>query len=98
MTGKMYGKKPVVIEAMQMNGQTVEIAKWLNEHGCKFSASTHPTDASQDTLTIHTLEGAMEASPGDWIIRGVKGEFYPCKPDVFDFTYEEYVGTELIQE
>ena len=42
-----------------------------------------------NTIEIPTLEGTMIASPGDWIIKGVKGEFYPCKPDVFDITYEK---------
>jgi hypothetical protein len=40
-------------------------------------------------MNIHTLEGNMIASVGDWIIKGVKGEFYPCKPDIFESTYEE---------
>lgn len=39
-------------------------------------------------VLVHTLEGALQAKPGDWIIRGVKGEFYPCKPDVFEATYD----------
>jgi hypothetical protein len=43
-------------------------------------------------VTIHTLEGVMEAVPGDWIIRGVKGELYPCKPDIFAATYEPLDG------
>ena len=47
------------------------------------------TDPTTTPLKINTLEGCMEASPGDWIIRGVQGEFYPCKPDIFEATYEE---------
>jgi hypothetical protein len=46
------------------------------------------THAHFDELIISTLEGDLRASPGDWIIRGVKGEFYPCKPDIFAATYE----------
>jgi hypothetical protein len=41
-----------------------------------------------DKISIITLEGIMEASPGDWVIRGVKGELYPCKPDIFEATYD----------
>ena len=44
---------------------------------------------TEEELEIETLEGTMKADKGDWIIRGVKGELYPCKPDVFDLTYEE---------
>lgn len=83
-----FRKKPVVIEAVQLDGNTVEIAKWLQEHGAKFLVWTHPYDSGQDEVKILTLEGTMIAEPGDWIIRGVKGEFYPCKPDIFAATYE----------
>lgn len=83
-----YRKKSVVVEAMHLDGHTVEVAKWLTANGVKFYAKTHPADATQDAVIIDTLEGLMLASPGDWIIRGVKGEFYPCKPDIFEATYE----------
>lgn len=78
-----YRKKPVVIEAEQYLLGEVIRAKWLfdaMESGIVFS------DA--DGLKIKTLEGVMSASVGDWIIKGVKGEFYPCKPDIFAATYE----------
>lgn len=83
-----YRKKPVVIDAMQLDGRTVDVAKWLSSHGQTFQADTDPLDSQRDSIRIPTLEGKMTASPGDWIIRGVKGEFYPCKPDIFDATYE----------
>jgi hypothetical protein len=83
-----FRKKPVVIEAMQLDGQTVAVAKWLAEHHQSFRSDTDSFDARKDVLHIPTLEGEMTASPGDWIIRGVQGEFYPCKPDIFDATYE----------
>ena len=83
-----YRKRPVVIEAMVLDGHTVEVARWLTANGVTFHADTHPTDAAQDVLHIETLEGTMRAEPGDYVIRGVKGEFYPCKPDVFEATYE----------
>lgn len=84
-----YRKKPVVIEAAQMNGQTAKIAEWLIEGGCGFSSETHPTDSTKDRLFINTLEGTMTAEPGDWIVKGVQGEFYPVKPDIFVATYEK---------
>ncbi len=77
-----YRKKPVIVEAKQMvvasgtNGNA-HLAIWCN--------GTLSTDGS---ITIHTLEGDLLASPGDYIIKGVKGEFYPCKPDIFEQTYE----------
>jgi len=83
-----FRTRPVVIEAMVLDGHTVEVARWLTGHGVTFHADTHPTDAAQDVLHIETLEGTMRAEPGDWVIRGVKGEFYPCKPDIFEATYE----------
>ena len=55
----------------------------LNPHGASLAH-----DAGHPQLLIHTLEGVMRANFGDWIIRGVKGEFYPCKPEIFEATYE----------
>ena len=78
-----YRKKPVVIEAEQYLLGEVIRAKWLfdaMESGIVFS------DA--DGLKIKTLEGVMSASVGDWIVKGVKGEIYACKPDIFAATYE----------
>lgn len=51
-------------------------------------ACEHDPERKTDCFLIQTLEGVMRAYPGDWIIRGVKGELYPCKPDIFDATYE----------
>jgi len=78
----LYRKKPVVIEAMLYTGENMfEIVNWIG------SASTYRL--SPRLLNIHTLEGDMTVNEGDWVIRGVQGEFYPCKPDIFDATYEE---------
>lgn len=83
-----FRKLPVVIEAMQHTGDPTacrEIHAWLGlEHGN--DPDDDPCDKS--SIYIGTLEGLMEASVGDWIIRGVQGEFYPCKPDIFEATYE----------
>lgn len=71
-------KKPVVVEAMLYTGPNFdEVGEWCGA----FHAGT-------DYLIIKTLEGNHRANPGDWVIKGVKGEFYPCKPDIFDQTYE----------
>lgn len=80
-----YRKKPVVIEAVQWNGAN----HLITETFMKGSGAT--IDYSQSKLgviQIPTLEGVMTAQAGDWIIKGVKGEFYPCKPDIFEATYE----------
>ena len=80
---RRYVKRPVVIEAMQYDGRnTNEVAGWLMENGVHVGWSNA-------AMVIPTLEGRMEASPGDWVIRGVKGEFYPCKPDIFAAMHEE---------
>ena len=80
---RKYRKKPVVIEAMRYDGRNiVEVAEWLRGHGVKIGWSG-------DTIAIPTLEGRIYASPDDYIIRGIQGEFYPCKPHIFRETYEE---------
>jgi hypothetical protein len=79
-----YVKKPVVIEAIQWKGYLTneqEIREFVGE------ALVDPYDTKQ-FLLIKTLEGDMQANPGDWIIKGIRGEFYPCKPDIFEATYD----------
>lgn len=77
-----YRKRPVVIEAVQWTGDnTAEIANFTN-------AEWSRNHNGNTTLEIPTLEGVMTASKGDFIIKGVNGEFYPCKPDIFEKTYE----------
>ena len=77
---KKFRKKPVTIEAIQWTGKNLsEIDNFVG--GSIVNKGT--------ILIIHTLEGDMEASMGDYIIKGINGEFYPCKPDIFDKTYEE---------
>lgn len=77
-----YRKKPVVIDAVRWGGNI----STLDELGC-FS-NTVSQDLLSKTLQIQTLEGEMTAQIGDWIIKGVAGELYPCKPDIFEKTYE----------
>jgi len=80
---KTYVKKPVEIEAIQWTGEnTKEILAFC--HDC-FSYQKNDVNV----LVINTLEGTMKGSIGDFIIKGVKGEFYACKPDVFMLTYDE---------
>jgi hypothetical protein len=84
-----FRKKPIVIEAMLWDGEEEtanEILKWADGN-----VLWHRKHKS---IAIPTLEGAMNASIGDWIIRGVNGEFYPCKPDIFEATYEPVVERE----
>ena len=88
MSVKKYRKKPVEIEAMQLNTHNVhEVAEWCGADLGHTFGSTDP-----DALDIRTLEGTMAAYIGDYIIRGVQGEFYPCKPDIFAATYEEVIN------
>lgn len=72
-------KKPVVIEAVRFVGNFDEIEAFVGGDA----------EFRNGELVIATLEGPLRASDGDWIIKGVKGEFYPCKPDIFEMMYEE---------
>ena len=86
-----FRKKPVEIEAYQWFGQAgvMGFMRWyadLDSGNPNRVDSGFPIDG--DEIVITTLEGEMRAGVGDWIIRGIKGEFYPCKPDIFAMTYE----------
>lgn len=80
-----FRKKPVVIEAVRYYGDNYkEICSFVGkELDINWKTPTY------SEITIPTLEGNMLASKGDWIIKGIKGEFYPCKPDIFEKTYEK---------
>ena len=78
-----YRKKPVVIYAVQYDGNN-----FLDVHENFPEMKFAKDEFGGKNLLIFTLEGQHIATPGDWIIRGVKGEFYPCKPDIFQATYE----------
>jgi len=75
-----YRKKPVVVEAVQWTGNNV---LQMEEF-----ATTKIEYTLDNCLLVDTLEGVMKANIGDYIIKGVQGEFYPCKPDIFEATYE----------
>lgn len=77
-----YRKKPVIIEAIQWDG-SFEGSLFARD----FLKCKH--EILKKCIRIKTLEGTMEAVPGDFIIKGVGGEFYPCKPDIFEKTYEK---------
>lgn len=78
-TPKKFRKRPVIIEAIQYTDHPAPILNWLGSTMCSLD---------DNGLVIQTLEGSLKAFPGDWVIRGVHGEFYPRKPDIFEETYE----------
>ena len=100
----LFTKRPVTIEARQLtgtNGEMHGVYSWIERNTLgsfeplaviegrePYPASGVSIDPRDGRLIVSTLEGLHWADPGDWIIRGVKGEFYPCKPDIFEATYE----------
>ncbi|MCK5614039.1 hypothetical protein KAR91_69895 [Candidatus Pacearchaeota archaeon] len=98
-----YRKKPVIIEAFQMTKErrqdNSEWPEWMHEAWNKdyhdpssLGSSEYPNSDGTDRLTINTLEGHHMVSWDDYIIQGVQGELYPCKPDIFEATYEAVDG------
>jgi hypothetical protein len=83
----MFRKKPVIIEAREFtpHADFNDLVAWC---GGRADEVPHVNGLSYPVIDIPTLEGTMTARIGDWIIRGVSGEFYPCKPDIFKQTYE----------
>lgn len=79
---RRFRKKPIVIEAVQWTGKNYKEI-------CTFVDKRLEDTYGREILLIDTLEGEHQAKIGDWIIKGIKGEFYPCKPDIFEQTYEE---------
>lgn len=83
---RKFRKKPVEIETVQWTGEnTTEILAFCRD------CFSYQKD-SKPILVINTLEGNMTASVGDYVIQGIKGEFYACKPDIFEMTYEEVIN------
>ena len=100
MKPEKYTKKPVTIEAMRYAGtpsECMDVYRWVeaNTQGSyDYDGEIRPAHGvtirpSDGAFIIFTLEGEMTVSMGDYVIRGVQGEFYPCKPDIFEATYEE---------
>lgn len=98
---KKYRKKPIIIEAVQFDGTegSVDLIDQLNEGGNRQVEKLYSLLSLKGSsvlqyplvgLQIPTLEGDMKANVGDYIIKGINGEIYPCKPDIFHKTYEEY--------
>ena len=92
--GKLYRKKPVIVEVVELTQDNFRwVTEWLWEQGGgkNSDAYWHPDGEDGDRfrcLLIPTPEGTMKALPGDYIIKGTRGEFYPCKPDIFEEIYE----------
>ena len=86
---KRYVKKPVAVDAWKTPEDTEELLGVTKDvKRCKLAGTCKRCKKSYlEHLEVHTLEGNMTACPGDYIIRGVNGEFYPCKPDIFEKTY-----------
>ena len=85
MKPKQYAKKPVTIEAIQLTDKNhSEIIQWLSS----YNVESYTLNSSE--FYVKTLEGDMKANIGDYIIKGVKNEFYPCREDIFKMTYDEY--------
>ena len=83
-----FRKRPVVIEAVQITASTFDSSHPNPEHLASSESCRVVYDPIERCVRIHTLEGVMTGNVGDWIIRGVQGELYPCKPDIFAATYE----------
>lgn len=85
---KKYVKKPVEIEAILFTGNNAaEVMEFMNQS--YYDVSVYKGTNNIFKIIIPTLEGNLEAKIGDYIIKGIKGEFYPCRKDIFDATYEE---------
>lgn len=87
---KRFRKKPVEIEAVQLQADNPGVVVgWINDNGGEAHMRGGPGGGSKGgSVLIDTLEGMMQAAQGDWVIRGVAGEFYPCKPEIFAASYE----------
>lgn len=89
-----FRKKPVVIEATQWDASVrdaTRIIDWVLSGG---GTARYHDEGDDPFIAIDTLEGTMRAAPFDWVLRGVQGEFYPCKPDIFAATYDPFIGEE----
>lgn len=87
-----FRKKPIEIEAVQFDG--TEDGMWNIADKLDIYQDAISFLDLKDKMVCHTLEGDMVADKGDWIIKGVKGEIYPCKPDIFEMTYDKVENNE----
>lgn len=85
---RQYRRKPALIQAVQWKGD-LETADFIEDWSGRNTAMVAEPDGLKPRLKVHTLEGTIVASPGDYIIKGIKGEFYSCRPDIFEATYED---------
>lgn len=85
-----YRKKPVIVEAIEWTGNRDVVDRFMG-------LVQEPKESNHayylQSVIIRTLEGTMAVDIGDWIIKGIKGEFYPCKPDIFELTYEPIINS-----
>lgn len=79
-------KKPVEVKAFQFDEEMWNLIKTEGEYGYTLNGVAFGWDGT--TVLVNTLEGTHEVTVGDWIIKGVQGEYYPCKPDIFEMTYD----------
>lgn len=86
-----YRKKPIVVEALQLVHSPYVFIDYLTSKGIDIGSivQNYGVDEMGIYVYIKTLEGVMRASEGDYIIKGIHGEFYPCKPDIFELTYDK---------
>jgi len=90
-----YRKKPIVIDAFKYDGDLINsvgkyyVPKWAEEASENGVIFFHSTNTSPSEMFIKTLEGEMMVTVGDYVIKGVNGEIYPCKPDIFEKTYDK---------
>ena len=95
----IFRKKPVEIEARELTPETAgDIVAWLAEHGVEAKSWSKPPMRALSGLLIPTLESPHEASWGDYVIKGIAGEFYPCKPDIFVNSYEEVIPVNKVNK
>lgn len=93
---RKYVKRPVIIEALQFDGNNQQRILEFIGGGAEAEPSFTTDDPPVPILLVRTLEGVMRGDVGDWIIKGVKGEFYPCKPDIFEESYELAEGIGVV--
>jgi len=86
---KKYMKRPVTIEAIQWTGDNIK--EVYDFAGASITIPYKDRNVNESKIVLHTLEGPINASVGDFIIKGIKGEFYPCRADIFEMSYEEIV-------